>query len=177
MSLSISCQAVFKSMGKYWKHSRWVTFSIANLLLLTVNYYLGTCVRFLRCWIHSLWGKCTRKNRQRRGRKFDQWDNPDRLLWNIQLFLKQTTKWFIRIWDLTVIPSLQLAKTEFLTVTLSGAWARIFLHIAFFARHYSLPPRQPSVLIWQSREKRFSTASILNYKISGEAFVKTGKGT
>ena len=101
-----SCEWVWAYLAKLslnqWENIG-VTFSIANLLLLTVNYYLGTCVRFLRCWIHSLWGKCTRKNRQRRGRKFDQWDNPDRLLWNIQLFLRQITNWFIRIWDLRVI--------------------------------------------------------------------------
>ena len=52
-----------------------------------------------------------------------------------------------------IVPSLQLAKTEDhsynsivtpYTLHLTGR-SRIFLHKAFFARHYSLPPHQPSV--------------------------------
>ena len=52
-----------------------------------------------------------------------------------------------------IVPSLTLAKTEdhsytlhltYYTLHLTGR-SRIFLHRAFFARHYSLPARQPSV--------------------------------
>ena len=52
-----------------------------------------------------------------------------------------------------IVPSLQLAQTEPLlhltpyTHTFKGR-SRIFLHKQFFARHYSLPPRQPSVFAW-----------------------------
>ena len=48
-----------------------------------------------------------------------------------------------------IVPSLQLAKTEHYILTpytyTFGARSRIFLHTVFFARHYSLPPRQTSV--------------------------------
>ena len=49
-----------------------------------------------------------------------------------------------------IVPFLQLAQTEPLlhltpyTCTFKGR-LRIFLHKQFFARHYSLPPRQPSL--------------------------------
>ena len=49
-----------------------------------------------------------------------------------------------------IVPSLQLAKTEDHSYTLHltsytlhlTGHSRIFLHRAFFTRHYSLPPRQ-----------------------------------
>ena len=58
-----------------------------------------------------------------------------------------------------IVPLLTLAKTEdhsytlhltSYTLHLTGR-SRIFLHRAFFARHYSLPPRQPSVFARQAR--------------------------
>ena len=68
-----------------------------------------------------------------------------------------------------IVPSLQLAQTEPLlhltpyTYTFKGR-SRIFLHKQFFARHYSLPPRQPSIFArlarWQS-----VTGSYLNIKL------------
>ena len=63
------------------------------------------------------------------------------------------------------VPSLQLAKTEVLTpytYTFSRG-SRIFLHTAFFARHYSLPPRQPSVF---ARLARWQLESIFKLKMA-----------
>ena len=49
-----------------------------------------------------------------------------------------------------IVPSLQLAQTEPLLHLTPYSYtfrarSRIFSHTPFFARHYSLPPRQPSV--------------------------------
>ena len=66
-----------------------------------------------------------------------------------------------------IVPSLQLAKTlnhsytlhlTSYTLHLTGR-SRIFLHRAFFARHYSLPPRQPSVFARLARWQLVSYAA------------------
>ena len=55
-----------------------------------------------------------------------------------------------------IVPSLQLAKTEDHSYILHLTdRSRIFLHRAFFARHYSLPPRQPSVFARLARWQLF----------------------
>ena len=63
-----------------------------------------------------------------------------------------------------IVLSLQLATTEDYiltpyTCTFKGR-SRIFLHTAFFARHYSLPPRQPSVFARLARRQLFAKGEV-----------------
>ena len=73
-----------------------------------------------------------------------------------------------------IVPSLQLAKTLNHSYTLHltsyilhlTGRSRIFLHRALFARHYSLPPRQPSVFARLARWQLYIVHSLSAFRLS-----------